>query len=106
MDEEDGRVVAHLVLAPEPKVEAVEEPFGNLVEGQVFGLELLLEELLHPALGDLVAEEGFRAVVVRLYDFSVLADEFVEEFHRGLDGFLFRCADLVLELECRGRVSG
>ena len=103
--EVDGRVVADLVGAAIPNIKAVEEPFCNVVEGEVFDPQLIMDEFLHPVLADLVADKGLFAVAIGFDYFSIFLDEFVEEFHRGLDGPFLCGADLVFDFESRDGFS-
>lgn len=97
--EVDGGVVADIVGAAVPHIETVEEAFVNLLHRKVFDVQFRFEEFLHPVFADFVADECLLAIAVVLDGHLVFRDELVEEFNRGLDGFLLRCAELVLEGE-------
>lgn len=77
-----------------------------LSRGEVFNPQLIMDEFLHPVLANLVADKGLFAVAVGFDYFSIFLDEFVEEFHRGLDGPFLCGADLVFDFESRDGFSG
>ena len=78
MHEVDGGVVADFIDGAIPEVEFVEEPLIDGFHRDVVGMHFFLQELLNAVLADLVAEERFLSIALRLDQFSVFCDEFVE----------------------------